>query len=89
MKYIFNKNFLFFVALTTLTFTSFAFAEKKKKVTYRKTQEVNFEASDVDGVVRGPDGAFLMQKQGIKFAPLYKMNRQMDTNIKKSFEFLR
>lgn len=65
-------------------------AEKKdKKVTYRKTQEVNFDATDIDGVVRSPDGAYLLQKRGVKFMPLYKVNKQFDREIKESVEYLR
>ncbi len=62
---------------------------KNKKVTYRKTQEVSFDGSDVEGVVRSPDGAYLLQKQGVKFMPLYKVNRQFDKNIKESVDYLR
>ena len=62
---------------------------KKKKITYRKTQEVSFDGSDVDGQVRSPDGAYLLQKQGVKFMPLYKVNNQFDKNIKESVEYLR
>ena len=44
---------------------AFAFAEEKvnKKVTYRKTQEVSFDGSDVDGVVRSPDGSYLVRAE--------------------------
>ena len=70
---------------------AFAFAEEKvnKKVTYRKTQEVSFDGSDVDGVVRSPDGSYLVQKQGVKFMPLYKVNKQFEKSIKDSIEYLR
>jgi hypothetical protein len=61
----------------------------KKNVTYRKTQEVSFDGSDIDGVVRSPDGAYLLQKQGVKFMPLYKVNTQFEQNIKESIEYLR
>lgn len=70
--------------------TNLAYAQgKNKKVTYRKTQEVSFDGSDVEGVVRSPDGAYLLQKQGVKFMPLYKVNRQFDKNIKESVDYLR
>lgn len=51
-----------------------AFATEKKKV-YKKTQEVSFDATDVDGLVRSPDGAYLNQKKGVKFLPLYKVEK--------------
>lgn len=55
-----------------------------KKVKYRKTQEVNFDGSDVDGQVRNPDGAYLVQKRGIDFMPLYKVRKNFDDSIKDS-----
>ncbi len=60
-----------------------------KKVTYRKTQDVNFDAVDVDGAVRTPDGAYLVQKRGIDFAPLYKVRKNFDDNIKESVEYVK
>ena len=70
---------------------SFAHAEEgkgKKKVTYRKTQEVNFDETDIDGQVRSPDGAYLLQKRGVQFLPLYKVNNQFEKNILESVEHL-
>lgn len=60
-----------------------------KKVSYRKTQEVNFDGSDIDGQVRSPDGAYLLQKRGVHFMPLYKVNNQFEKNILESVEYLR
>lgn len=63
--------------------------EGKKKVSYRKTQSVNFDETDIDGQVRSPDGAYLLQKRGIQFMPLYKVNNQFEKNILESVEYLR
>ncbi len=63
--------------------------ETKKKVQYRKTQEVNFDETDIDGQVRSPDGAYLLQKRGVQFLPLYKVNNQFEKNILESVEYLR
>jgi hypothetical protein len=60
-----------------------------KKVSYRKTQDVNFEASEVDGAIRSPDGAYLVQKRGIDFVPLYKIRKNFDDNIKESMEYVK
>lgn len=60
-----------------------------KKVQYRKTQEVNFDGMDVDGVVRNPDGAYLVQKRGIDFIPLYQVRQNFDDNIRESVEFVK
>jgi hypothetical protein len=73
------------VALTLLmTSTSFA-----KKVQYRKTQDVKFDETDVEGSVRNPDGAYVVQKRGIDFMPLYKVRKTFDDNIKESVEFVK
>jgi hypothetical protein len=60
-----------------------------KKVQYRKTQDVNFDAMDVDGQVRNPDGAYVVQKRVIEFLPLYKVRRNFDENIKESVEYVK
>lgn len=72
--------------LLVLFFSPLVFA---KKVTYKKTQDVSFDGSDVDGQVRNPDGSYLLQKRGIDFMPLYKVRSSFDENIKESFEYLR
>jgi hypothetical protein len=63
--------------------------EKKKNVQYRKTQEVSFDAADIDGQVRSPDGAYVNPKKGAKFMPLYKVDQQFDQSIKDSVEYLK
>lgn len=60
-----------------------------KKSSYRKSQDVSFDGSDVDGVARNPDGAYLLQKKGIKFMPLYKVRKKFDEEIKNSTDYLR
>ena len=62
---------------------------KDKKVIYRKTQKVSFGAQDIDGKVRTPDGAYLIPKKGMKFMPLYKVEKRFDKSIKESVEFVR
>jgi len=69
-----------------LSATSTVFA---KKVEYRKTQDVNFDAVDVDGKGRSPDGAYLVQKRGIDFVPLYKVRKNFDDSIKESAEYVK
>ncbi len=54
-----------------------------------KIQEVNFDAQNIDGVVRNPDGSYLVQKRGVDFVPLYKVRDNFDESIKDSVEYLR
>lgn len=79
------------VTLAVLIFIAYSnvySAEPKNKV-YKKTQKVDFESTDVDGLVRSPDGAYLNPKKGIKFLPLYRVEKNLDREIKKSVEYLR
>ena len=76
---------LFMLTLSVIT-TSTVFA---KTVKYRKTQDVNFDETNIDGVVRNPDGAYLVQKRGIDFLPLYKVRRNFDENIKESAYYIK
>ena len=64
-------------------------AGDSKNVRYKKTQNVSFDGTDIDGTVRSPDGAYLVQKKGVKFLPLYKVKKQFDENIKESVDYLR
>lgn len=72
--------------ILSVTTNSSVFA---KKVKYRKTQEVNFDGADIDGTRRSPDGAYLHQKRGVKFLPLYRVNLQLEKNITDSVEYMR
>lgn len=81
------KRLIFIVVL--IAFSSVLTAEDKKKPTYRKTQEVNFENQDIDGKVNSPDGAYLLQKRGVQFFPLFKVNNEFEKKILESVEYLR
>lgn len=84
------KILIFVSLLLSVSFSVLA-AEKgktKKKVEYRKTQEVSFDGADIDGQVRSPDGAYLLQKRGVQFMPLYKVDNQFEKNILDSVEYL-
>ncbi len=59
-----------------------SFAQKRRTV--RKVQEVNFAEMNLKGTFRNPDGAYLVQKRGIKFLPLYEVNKDMDARIRDS-----
>lgn len=83
-------RYLLIISLTLLaTSVSNPASAQALKKKYRKTQEVSFDGTDIDGVVRSPDGAYLVQKRGVDFVPLYKVKKQFDQNIKDSIEYLR
>lgn len=81
MKAVFTGTFLL-----TLLIASSSLA--KTKVT-RKVQEVNFGEMNLKGTIRNPDGAYLVQKRGIKFLPLYNVQRDMDARIRESGLYLK
>lgn len=59
-----------------------------KQRTVRKVQEVNFGEMNLKGTIRNPDGAYLVQKKGIKFMPLYDVQKDMDGRIRESALYL-
>lgn len=74
------------ISLTIAISGSIAFAKSKS---VRKVQEVNFAEMDLKGTVRNPDGAYLVQKRGIKFMPLYDVQKDMDSKIRESAQYVR
>lgn len=65
------------------------FAANAKKKTYRQVQEVSFGEMDLKGTVRNPDGAYLVQKRGIRFLPLYEVQKTFDKKIRESNLYMR
>jgi len=75
---------LFGLVLSLVASVSFA-----KSKTVRKVQEVNFAEMDLKGTVRNPDGAYLVQKRGIKFMQLHDVQKDMDAKIRESAQYVR
>ena len=73
------------VAFILLGASTTAFAKQR---TVRKVQEVNFGEMNLKGTIRNPDGAYLVQKRGIKFMPLYDVQKDMDGRIRESALYL-
>ena len=40
------------------------------------------------GTVRNPEGAYLVQKRGIKFMPLHQVQKDMDLKIRESAQYV-
>lgn len=81
-----NLKFLASLALALiLTFVPFlASAKSAKKTKTRDVQEVNFGEMNLKGTIRNPDGAYLVQKKGIKFMPLHDIQKDMDKKIRET-----
>lgn len=71
--------------LLVLSFSSFAFAKKQ----IRKVQEVNFGEMNLKGTIRNPDGAYLVQKRGVKFMPLINLQKDFDGKIREASLYAR
>lgn len=69
--------------LTFVPFVTFAKGAAKKTKT-RDVQEVNFGEMNLKGTIRNPDGAYLVQKKGIKFMPLHDIQKDMDKKIRET-----
>lgn len=64
-----------------ITISPFAYA---KKTEVRKVQEVNFSEMNLKGTIRNPDGAYLVQKKGLKFMPLHDVQKDMDAKLRET-----
>lgn len=83
-----NANqFFSLVLLGIVILLSGATQAKTKNI--RKVQEVNFAELNLKGTIRNPDGAYLVQKRGIKFMPLYDVQKDMDAKIRESVQYVR
>jgi hypothetical protein len=81
------KQFFSLVLLGIVILLSGATQAKTKNI--RKVQEVNFAELNLKGTIRNPDGAYLVQKRGIKFMPLYDVQKDMDAKIRDSVQYVR
>lgn len=81
-----KRAFLFALMLVFSVATTIASAQSKKT---RKVQEVNFSEMNIKGTIRNPDGAYLVQRKGLKFLPLYNLQKDMDQKIRETDLMLR
>lgn len=59
-----------------------------KKTKVRSVQEVNFSDMSLKGTIRNPDGAYLVQKKGIKFMPLHDVQKDVDGKIRETSMYI-
>lgn len=83
MKFKFLASFVLAFILTFVPFAASAKGAAKKTKT-RDVQEVNFGEMNLKGTIRNPDGAYLVQKKGIKFMPLHDIQKDMDRKIRET-----
>ena len=78
------KAFLTWMLDCFILSTLACIAAEAKTVKVRKIQEVNFSEMNLKGTIRNPDGAYLVQKKGLKFLPLHDIQRDMDLKIRET-----
>jgi hypothetical protein len=59
------------------------------KKSVRKVQEVDFDEMSLKGTVRNPDGAYLVQKKGLRFLPLHEVKKDLDRRIRETSFYVR
>jgi len=84
-----NSEFKIVRFLMCLIIGMYAAGTQAKTKSVRKVQEVNFSEMNLKGTIRNPDGAYLVQKRGIKFMPLYDIQKDMDSKIRESAQAIR
>lgn len=77
------------IAILIVGVSTVVMADGDKKASSKKVQKVDFEGDTVDGSARTPDGAFVAQKRGVDFVPLYKVREGFDESIRGSVEYLK
>lgn len=83
MKTKFLASLILAFIITLVPFLASAKSVTKKTKT-RDVQEVNFGEMNLKGTIRNPDGAYLVQKKGIKFMPLHDIQKDMDKKIRET-----
>jgi hypothetical protein len=82
MKFVGVRKFLALAVIASISFSTSPTEAKNKSV--RKVQEVDFDEMSLKGTIRNPDGAYLVQKKGLKFLPLHQIKKDMDAKIRES-----
>ncbi len=58
--------------------------EGGKKVIYKAKTEISFEGVDVEGEIKKPAGAYLLDRKKSKFSPLIKFRQDFDKEMLQS-----
>lgn len=81
-----RRLFAFAIFMAALLSLPGAIAKTKN---LRKVQEVDFDEMSLKGTIRNPDGAYLVQKRGMKFMPLHEVKRNLDSRIRDSGSYVK
>lgn len=77
-----KKKLLLAIWVATNIIYSTSHADLKKSKS--KVQEITFDDMDIKGNARTPDGAYLVQRRGLRFLPLFQVKQDFDNRIRES-----
>ena len=88
------RTWMLTLLLASLTAAPSAFAqdddligeEGDKDVVYKKDQVINFEGLDVQGEIKKPQGAYLLERKKSNFSPLIKFRQNWDEEAMDSLD---
>lgn len=85
MKFLITAACLIFYIGGAKTLAATQSAKSKQR---QKVQEISFSEMSLNGTIRKADGAYLVQKRGIRFQPLFKIQEDFDRKIRESFLYI-
>ncbi len=78
------------IAIGLMAPASMAFAQDEgANVRYRKKTEIDFEDVSVDGELKKPHGAYLLDKRQSSFNPLIRMKEDFNKEMRESVNMIR
>ena len=88
-----RRNFIFLVALlasSALTLPAIAQdSDSEPEVRYKKRTEIDFEDVSVDGELKKPHGAYLLDKRQSSFNPLIRLKENFNEEMVNSVNQVR
>lgn len=79
-----EKNRSLTAIITINILFSFFTSQADMKKSKSKVQEITFDEMDIKGNARTPDGAYLVQRRGLRFLPLFQVKQDFDNRIRES-----
>tara|TARA_Y100000034_G_C6880045_1_gene403116 strand:- start:934 stop:1188 length:255 start_codon:yes stop_codon:yes gene_type:complete len=79
---------LVLLASMLMCFHTLAFAQEPK-IQYKKKTEIDFDDVTVEGALKRPHGAYLLDKRGSSFNPLIKLKENWDQEMIESVNQVR
>ena len=85
----FEKRVVFFIFVFIFVFTLGSLNLHAQKSDAKNRQKLDFDAVDVEGEAKRPDGSYILRRSDENFGAVYKTKVNMTRELKKSVFFLR